>query len=205
MSTTSLIYRSARGYELVMRVLYGRHYGARLRAISQRIPDGASVLELCPGPGSLYRRHLAGRVRAYTGLDINPGFVAGLQRLGATARTQDLHGPEPLPAADVVLIQASLYHFLPDAAALVERMLAAARSRVIVAEPIRNLSSSGMPLLARVGQRGTDPGAGADGHHLRFDEASLDALMAAYASLVVEAFTIPGGREKVFVLDPGRG
>jgi len=199
----SLIYRSAAGYELVMRALYGRHYGARLRAVADQVPSGSSVLELCPGPGALYRRHLRGRVSAYTGLEVNAGFADHLRRLGATVVQRDLTAPGPLPEADVAIIQASLYHFLPAADTIVQRMLTAARQRVIIAEPIRNLSSSRLSWLAALGRRGTDPGAG-NGHEQRFDERDLDRLMAAYREATTTTFTIPGGREKVFVLDPGR-
>src|SRR5664279_3312486 len=106
----SLIYRSATGYELVMRALYGRHYGARLRVVADQVPAGSSVLELCPGPGTLYRRHLRGRGLAYTGIELNAGFADHLRRLGATVVQRDLTVPDPLPGADVVIIQASLYH-----------------------------------------------------------------------------------------------
>ena len=200
----SLIYRSAAGYELVMRALYGRHYRARLRAVADQVPSGSSVLELCPGPGALYRRHLRGRVSAYTGVEVNAGFADHLRRLGATVVQRDLTAPGPLPEADVAIIQASLYHFLPAADTIVQQMLTAARQRVIIAEPIRNLSSSRLGWLAALGRHGTDPGAG-DGHEQRFDEGSLDRLMAAYGDVTTAAFTIPGGREKVFVLDPGQG
>ncbi|HUO69590.1 MAG TPA: methyltransferase domain-containing protein [Solirubrobacteraceae bacterium] len=197
--STSIIYRSAAGYELVMRALYGRHYAARMRAVAAQVPDGASVLELCCGPGTLYRRYLRERVGGYVGLDLNEGFVAGLQDAGIDARTLDLtDATEPLPEADVVLIQASLYHFLPNARSLLERMLAAARDRVIVSEPIRNLASSELPLVRALGRRGSDPGAG--GHEQRFTEETLDALMAPYRDRVRYAFLIPGGREKVYVL-----
>ncbi|MDQ6835711.1 MAG: hypothetical protein M3016_05930 [Actinomycetota bacterium] len=202
--SASLVYRSAAGYEVIMRVLYGRHYGARLRAVADQVPDGASVLELCPGPGALYERHLRPRAGGYIGLDVNPTFVDRLRELGADAMLVDLAGQAPLPEADVVIMQASLYHFLPRADSILDRMLAAARERVIVAEPIRNLSSSALPVLAVLGRRGTDPGAGASGHEQRFDERRLDALMAGYAGLSVSAFKIPGGREKVYVLDPRR-
>ncbi len=203
--STSLIYRSASGYELLMRGLYGRHYTARMRAVAELVGAGASVLELCPGPGALYERHLRDHAGTYTGVDVNPRFAARLQRLGARALVRDLStGDEPLPRADVVIMQASLYHFLPDAEAIVERMLAAALERVILAEPIRNLSSSRVPLLALIGRRATDPGAGGDGHEQRFDEPALDRLMARYGAQTVSAFTIPGGREKVYVLDPRR-
>lgn len=196
--STSLVYRSAAGYELAMRILYGRHYGARMRAVAGEVPDGASVLELCCGPGTLYRRHLAERTRSYIGLDLNPGFVERLRRRGIDARVVDLERDEPLPAAEVVLMQASLYHFLPHADRLVDRMLAAATDRAIVSEPVRNLASSANPLLARMGRRAADPGGG--GGEQRFSEATLDALFARYRERLIRAELIPGGREKLYVL-----
>ena len=42
-------------YESLMLALYGRHYAARFRAIAELIPAGSSVLELCCGPGILFR------------------------------------------------------------------------------------------------------------------------------------------------------
>jgi SAM-dependent methyltransferase len=196
--STSLVYRSAAGYELLMRALYGRHYAARMEAVAQRVPPGASVLELCCGPGTLYLRYLRDRAGEYVGLDLNERFVAALRDRGVDARQLDLAADErSLPEADVAIIQASLYHFLPHAERIVERMLGAARERVIVSEPIRNLASSGVPIIRLLGRRAADPGVG--GHAHRFTEETLDALMARYRTL--EAFPIPGGREKVYVLD----
>jgi SAM-dependent methyltransferase len=200
MSSTSLIYRSAAGYELLMRALYGRHYGDRMRAVAEQVPARASVLELCCGPGTLYERHL--RDRPYIGLDLNDRFVERLQRRGIDARKLDLSdGAQPLPQADVVIIQASLYHFLPDAAGVIDRMLAAAGDRVIVSEPIRNLASSELPLIGSIGRRAADPGSGSDSHAHRFTEETLDGLMSTYAERIVTGFQIPGGREKIYVLN----
>jgi SAM-dependent methyltransferase len=199
---TTLVYRSARGYELLMRVLYGRHYAARMRAVADQVPDGASVLECCCGPGTLYLRHLRGRTSAYVGIDVNRRFVARLRRRGVDARRLDLAAEHvELPRADVVILQASLYHFLPDAGRMLERMLAAAVERVIVSEPVRNLASSRVAVIARLGARATDPGVG--GHDQRFTEESLAALMARYRERVLTAFPIPGGREMVYVLAGG--
>jgi len=200
--STSLVYRSARGYELVMRALYGRHYAARMSAVAEQVPAGASVLELCCGPGTLYMRHLRARAGDYIGVDVNERFVAALRRRGVDARRLDLaDGADPLPAADVAIMQASLYHFLPDAAAIIDRMLTAARERVIVSEPIRNLASSELPGIALLGKRAADPGVGS--HADRFTETTLDALMARYRERTVASFLIPGGREKVYVLSAG--
>jgi hypothetical protein len=198
-TSTSLVYRSAAGYELLMRLLYGRHYAVRMRAVADQVPDGATVLECCCGPGTMYLRHLRGRTSAYVGIDVNQGFVARLRRRGVDARRLDLAtDADPLPPADVVILQASLYHFLPNAERIVDRMLAAAGERVIVSEPVRNLASSNMPLLSRLGAGATDPGVGE--HAQRFTEESLAALMERYRELVLKAFPIPGGREMVYVL-----
>ena len=197
--SVSLIYRSAAGYELLMRALYGRHYSARMRAVADEVPPGSSVLELCCGPATLYRRFLRARVSGYVGIDVNAGFVETLRRGGIDARQLDLDGTHvELPSADVVIIQASLYHFLPDAHRIVDRMLAAARDRVIVSEPVRNLASSGVPIVRLVGRRATDPGTG--GHATRFDERTLEALMERFEGRILRSFAIPGGRERVYVL-----
>jgi SAM-dependent methyltransferase len=189
-----------------MQVLYGRHYQARMRAVAAEVPGGSSVLELCCGPGTLYTRHLRGRVDHYIGLDVNGRFIETLRRAGADAREIDLGADKrPLPEADVVIMQASLYHFLPDAEPIVERMIAAAGDRVIVSEPIRNLASSELPVIGALGRRAANPGVG--GHARRFTETTLDLLMQRHRPRVLKVFLIPGGREKVYVLDgrpPGR-
>jgi SAM-dependent methyltransferase len=186
-------------YELAMLLLYGRHYGSRYRAISDLIPGGSSVLDLCCGPALLYHRYLRAKSVQYTGLDINTKFIEQLIRRGGSGQLWDLRSGGPLPAADYVIMQASLYHFLPDASQVVDRMLQAAQNRVIIAEPVRNLATSKSRLLSLLGQLFTNPGAGE--HSLRFTEASLADFFSGYASRVVESFTIAGGREQVYVLN----
>src|SRR5436190_23965748 len=97
----SLLYRSGGAYSLVMRALYGRHYDARYRAVAALIPPGAEVLDVCSGPGTLYRRYLRDKNVRYRGLDINPRFVAQVRSLGAAADEWDLSEERPLPAADL--------------------------------------------------------------------------------------------------------
>lgn len=201
-TSESVVYRSPRGYELMMRALYGRHYADRMRVVAELVPAGASVLELCCGPGTLYTRHLQERVSSYVGVDVNARFVQALRARGIDARRLDLaRDGERLPPADVVIMQASLYHFLPRAEPIVDRMLAAARARVIISEPIRNLASSHFPLLRALGRRAADPGVG--GHVQRFTEQTLDQLMQRYGERVSDTFLIPGRREKVYVLEGG--
>src|SRR5690242_19199763 len=122
---SSWVYRHSLAYELVMLGLYGRHYGARYRALADLIPDGTSVLDLCCGPGILFDRYLRARSVDYTGIDVNPRFIARVNRRGGRGLIGDLSRDRPLPEADLVIMQASLYQFLPDAAPVVRRMLRA--------------------------------------------------------------------------------
>jgi SAM-dependent methyltransferase len=199
----SLVYANSFVYEAVMRTLYGRHYGARYRAVADLIPDGSSVVDLCCGPGVLHRRYLRRRGIAYTGLDLNGRFVAGVNRLGARAIAWDLCDARPLPEADFVVMQAGLYQFLPDPSPVVRRMLAAARERVIIAEPVRNLSTCRVPAVAAFASRRANAGQGDQPR--RFDERALDDFFGSLGHPASPAFLIPGGREKVYVLDPRHG
>ncbi len=194
----SLIYRSATIYDLVMRLLYGRHYHHRGQAIADLVSEGASVLDLCCGPGFLYERNLRRKRVEYLGLDVNPRFVRRVERLGARAEVRDLRHVETLPQAEFVIMQASLYHFLPDVGPILNRMRAAASVSVIVAEPVRNLSSSPFPIVAALAKAWTDPGLGTG--RLRFDEMSLDAAFQD-RGWRVSTSRITGGREKMYVID----
>lgn len=199
----SLVYRNAFLYELVMILLYGRHYPSRYQALAELIPVGSSVLDVCCGPGVIYDRYLRARSVDYTGIDINPRFVERVNRHGGRGLLLDLEKDEPLPEADTVLMQASLYQFLPDATPIVRRMLRSAREGVVIAEPIRNLATGSNPLLAALARRQTDPGVGA--RPSRFTEATFDAFIESLGIPVSRVFLVPGGREKVVVLNPAGG
>lgn len=194
-----LIYRSPALYELAMLGLYGRHYASRYSALADLIPPRSSVLDLCCGPAVLYERYLRRKAVEYTGLDINETFVKRLKRRGVRAELWDLRKDTPLPHADCVVMQASLYHFLPDPLPVLGRMLAAARKQVIVAEPIRNLSSSGLPLLGPLSRLLTDPGIGRQPH--RFTEDALDDLIRGLSPRRPRTVLISGGREKIYVIE----
>lgn len=182
-----------------MRLLYGRHYDARYQAIAEMITNEMTVLDVCCGPAFLYQYYLRNRCLNYTGLDLNPAFIKRLIKRGGKGEVWDLRDDKRLPRADVVIMQASLYHFLPDAKPLVERMLEAATRQVIIAEPIRNLATSPSRVLSWMGRMLTDPGSGDQPH--RFTEESLECFFTDFAPLVAHSFLIAGGREKVYVLN----
>ncbi len=184
-----------------MFLLYGRHYSARYAAVADLIECEASIVDLCCGPAILYERYLRPKHVSYTGLDINEKFIRRLNRMGSRGLVWDLRQDKALPQADYAVMQASLYHFLPEPQHITDRMLKAARKAVIIAEPIRNLSSAKIPIVSSIGKRLTDPGTG--NNEMRFTEQTLDKFFARYSSQLLKTFTVPGGREKVYVLAPG--
>lgn len=196
---SSLIYSHPTIYQLLMRLIYGGGgFAARYQALSDLIPDGADVFEACAGDAYLYRHHLKARGVRYRAGEYNEGFIAHARARGIAMERFDLRN-DPVPAADIVLLHASLYQFMPDHAAIVGRLLAAARRTLIISEPVRNLSSSPNPLIRWLAQRSADPGSGHAQH--RFDEQSLDAFFAQHYSGAIEhSALIPGGREKIYCL-----
>jgi hypothetical protein len=98
-------------------------------------------------------------------------------------------------------MQAALYHFLPNASRVVDRMLEAASKQVIIAEPIRNLATSNVPIISGIAGRLSGPVVATNPQ--RFTEETLDRFFMAYAVNVKQSFKIAGGREKVYVLEKG--
>jgi hypothetical protein len=194
---TPLIYRNVWLYGAVMRLLHGREYEGRYTALAAEVPPGCSVTELCAGDARLFRRHLQAKGVRFTGLDNSPHFVEAGRKRGLDFREADLR-VDPVPEADVVIIQASIHIFINQIDAVMDKLLAAARLKLLVAEPVRNMSSSPNPLLAFVGRTLTKPRGAGDYSGFRFDEASFRAFAEGRAEL--EKLTLcPGGREMIAV------
>jgi len=198
----TFLYKHTLLYEAAMIALYGRHYNSRYKAVADLIPANATVLDLCCGPAILFTRHLRQKSVSYTGLDLSESFINKIRAVAPNSSVWNLRDAAPLPKADYVVMHASLCHFLPNPAPVVERMMRAAQKQVIIAEPVRNVSSSKHPWLASIGKRLTDPGDGQSA--LRFNETTLERFFTPYQSQVAQRFAIPGGREMVFVINASK-
>ena len=196
---SSLIYQHRTAYHLLMRLLYGRHFSARYEAIAAGVPLGSSVVDVCAGDGYLYLNYLRAKSVQYQALDISPQLVRWMQQHGIQAQRFDAW-QDTLPVADIVIMQASLYQFLPNAAPIVEKILHAARQHVIITEPVRNIASSDNPVLRFVGKRLTRPEEGSGEYQAhRFDQASLLGLAQQFP-VFERSCELPGGREMMIVL-----
>jgi hypothetical protein len=198
----SVIYRSPLLYHFVMRALHGRHFRDRYLAVSAEVPDGAEVVELCAGDAWLYRHYLKPKNVKYLGLDNSPQFVQAAKAEGLDIRIHDAF-KDPVPTADVIIMQASLHLFHEDVKSVVGRMLDAARQKVIIAEPIRNMSDSPNPLAAWIGRKMTTPHGSGANHTHRYNPETFKALMTSFPECE-RVFFEKGEREMVAVLK-GRG
>ena len=117
-----------------------------------------------------------------------------------TGMVWDATADAPLPKGDYVIMQASLYHFLPDPYPIVDRMLVAAEKYVILTEPVRNLADSKNPLIAGLSRKLTNPGTGDQPN--RFNEKRFEEFLARYRAegRVVESYPIAAGREQLCLL-----
>lgn len=143
------IYQYPLIYELALRVVYHVHYGERLRAVADLIPEGSSVTEICAGDCALYRYFLKKKPVDYLACDINERFLRWAEARGIPAMKLDLQS-DPIPPADCVVMMGSLYQFIPHEKVILEKLIAASRKRFIIDEPVRNFSQSRFQLVQRV-------------------------------------------------------
>lgn len=199
----SLIYRNPWIYRAVMKTLYSKRVAAqRLEMISEWIPKDSSVLDVCCGPALLYP-FLKNKVKRYQGLDLSLSFVKDAQKRGIPVQRFDLLS-DPLPLGfDTLVLQASLYQFIPKHDQVLRKVWEATQGDFILAEPIRNLADSENRFLAFLGKKLTNPGTGDCVH--RFNEKTLDQALQFIKKSERKRETIPGGREVVYFFQKEKG
>jgi len=182
-----------------MRFLYGKFFHDRYSVLAGMIPERSSVLEVCSGDCWLYLKYLRKKNIIYQGSDVNEVFLSHAQKKNIPILKLDLL-KDILPRAEFVVMQASLYQFIPRQKYVVDKLLASATKKVLIAEPIKNLATSSNPIISFLAKRLANPGDGQKFN--RFDESSLDQLMNDhYSNLIDQVAVIPGGREKIYSLD----
>lgn len=178
-----------------MRCLYGQNYLQRYKSIVEKIPSGTSVTDVCSGDSVLYQRFLKGK-NNYIGVDINPLITVNSH--GAKIVKMDIMN-NPIPKAEYVVLQGSLYQFIPNHKFIVDKMLQSSKKKVIIAEPIINLANSNFKLLSSLSKYSVNPGNGAKPN--RFTKKSLQLFyIKYYKSIIEEFYPIAGGREMLCIL-----
>lgn len=193
----AILYKHSWLFHSAMAFAYRTHRLERFRALARWVPEGAEVLDVCCGDGSLVE-YLPSSVR-YKGLDHSPAFVRAACRHGREVESFDLRRGS-LPPAQIVICQISLYQFYPEEAVVLSRLLEAARQRLIVSESVKSLAKSRWPWIASLGAWGLRVDGMAESG-FRFTPEGLKELFRPYSTHIRQAGPICGGRDWLFVLD----
>lgn len=162
-------------YNTALSILYGGKGRARERffRIANEIEEFDVVVDLCAGNSYLLDA-LQNKEIGYQAYDVNARFVKALKRRGISAHCCDI-GKITIPKADVIVMASALYHFYPNCAQILERMLASARKKVILVEPVRNFVNSSNWILSAIARKAGQ--IGNDEIPYRFDFDDLDRLL----------------------------
>jgi hypothetical protein len=176
--------------------MYGKYYLQRYKSIAEKIPNGTTVTDVCSGDSFLYQQFLRGKNK-YTGVDINPLIPDNSH--GAKIIKMDVVN-NPIPKAEYVVIQGSLYQFIPNQKQIVDKMLQSATKKVIIAEPIINLANSNYKFLSSLSKYSVNPGTGPTPN--RFTKKSLHLFFIKnYKNIIEKMCPIVGGRDMLYILN----
>jgi len=103
-----VLYRFPAVYALAMRLIYGKSYSTRYRSVACYVPPHSTVLDVCCGDAKL--SSFLPKSVSYRGIDISPACVSYASKMGISAALGDIENT-PIPQADVIVIQGSLYQF----------------------------------------------------------------------------------------------
>lgn len=180
-------------YGSIVRCVYGKNFYSRYKVISDILPEHASVVDVCCG--DCYISTFAKKKNIdYLGLDINPEFVKYALKRGINARVFNIK-EDIVPRADYVIMQGSLYHFIPEHRPVIEKLFSSADKAVIISESAENIASSKNPIVSFFADLATSVDGKIFSH--RFTKQELLYLFNMHnVSMVKE---IQGGRDLVGV------
>jgi len=190
----SPIYWAPWAYQLTLRLLYGKALDERYRAVSEMIPRNATVLEFCCGDGRLFCDYLRFKSVHYTGVDLLPQMTTPLRRHPVEIIHSDLRSFQPVKA-DYCVMMGSLYHFHPDEAEILKKMLAAGTG--ILLEPVHNYASSRRWLTRSLGRLMTYVGGTTSGY--RLDDARLSEVLQSAGVQIIHEKPVLGGKYRLVV------
>lgn len=168
-----LVYGHPLTYRLIEKLIYGRSYRSHYEALAREIGN-STLLELCCGDCQIVDFYQG---QSYRGVDINPVFVNHAVRRGLEVVCRDI-GDYEIPRAECILIHNSLYQFYPGHEHLIARALASATEKLIVSEPVVNLSASPNPLIAALARRLTNMGGAVSTK--RFNRAEVEDIFRRF-------------------------
>jgi len=178
-----------------MNILYGMKYKIRFDNINNLIRDkDKDIVELCFGDIYIAQYALITN-RKWIGLDINESFVKYANSKNYKAINRDILVAE-IPKNDVCIMIGSLYHFIDDIELVLRKMLESS-NKIIISEPIKNLSNN--KYVGFFAKKLADAGRGDE--EFRFTESSFIEVLDRYKNdLLFDYEVISKDRDILVVL-----
>jgi hypothetical protein len=184
-------------YTAAIRLSYGSKFKTRYSALNKYIPHGCHLLELCMGDAFFYRAYLRKKDVVYSCADINPVFVNIARKNGIKCSILNITEDE-IPRADYILMQGSLYHFIPDEAGMIRKLLNACNERLIISENVENLSNSSSGLISWIGKALSKAKAGQS--KIKFTRQHLKSTFKPFKDQIEVWEESPDNKEVIIVL-----
>lgn len=178
-------------YRAFMRCLYGSQFRKRYLQVVSQIEPGWTVLDICSG--DCFLASFLQQENRYIGIDSNPMFVEWAKRKGVETEQIDVR-TENLPEADCAVMLGSLYQFIPEEDWILKKVLKGVKRRLIVSEPVENLSQQSV-WLSRLCAVMTNPG-----YSWANEKFSRESLISVFNSLECSRI-IENGRDLIGVFD----
>jgi hypothetical protein len=193
---TSLIYRNIWIYRLVMNLLYLGRYRQRFKDITKVLAQNDKhIVELCFG--DIYiAEYCKESARCWVGYDINDTFVNFALKHGHNAVCTDISSLQSLPRADVLIFAGSLYHFNENMHKIWQLMTSCA-SRIILSEPIINITSINN-IVGKIGARASTVRGAAVA--FRFDRDALIGMLDCYKQPYNFTYEIVSEKKDILII-----
>ena len=122
-------------------------------------------------------------------------FIKNAKKKGLNAILADISQIERFPKADICIISGSLYHFIHEINLLLRKMLDAS-PKIIISEPIENLSSQ-KNIIGVISKILTNAGKGHE--NFRFDKNSIIEILNKYSDSHQFSYKIVSSKRDILI------
>ena len=192
----SILYWHPNIYNFLVRLMYKTSFNERYTTINNLITDNSSVVDVCCGDSYLYS-YLKNKNINYLGLDFNPTFINISKRKGIKARLFNIY-EDPIPHADYIIIQTSLYQFIPNHDQILKKLYQAADKYLIITETMKSYGGSKNKFFSKIGKYLNNPGDGIKEN--RFSLITFKKAMEPFQEKIENEFFIKGNIDYVVVI-----
>ena len=193
----SILYWHPIIYNLLVKLMYKKHYNDRYREINRLIEADSSVVDVCCGDSYLYS-FLKNKNINYLGLDFNPTFINVSVKKGINVRLFNIFKDE-IPKADYVVIQTSLYQFIPNHDRILKKLLLATGKYLIITETVKSFGASNNKFISTIGKFLNNPGDGVKPE--RFSKSSFETAIEPFRKKIIDKYFICDGMDLLVIIE----